>query len=176
MQQPPNNQPPPYGNQPSGNQPQYGGQPPANQPPPYGAPPQYGNQPPQYGSQQQYGQSPFGGPPLDVQPQEENDKLIAALAYIICPLLGIIVLLTDMKNKPFLKFHAYQSIVFGIAIAIVWFISIPLIFIAVGCITGLVALVAQIFVAYQVYTKGIYKIPFVSDLTYNIFKETPRVP
>ncbi len=103
MQQPPNNQPPPYGNQPSGNQPQYGGQPPANQPPPYGAPPQYGNQPPQYGSQQQYGQSPFGGPPLDVQPQEENDKLIAALAYIICPLLGIIVLLTDMKNKPMSK-------------------------------------------------------------------------
>ncbi len=66
--------------------------------------------------------SPYGGsqPPVNLQPQEDNDKIIAAISYIFAPILSIIILVTDMKNKPFLKYHAYQSLTLGIALIIVY--------------------------------------------------------
>lgn len=168
MQQPPNNQPPPYGNQPSGNQPQYGGQPPANQPPPYGAPPQYGNQ-------QQYAQSQYGGPPLGAQPQEDNDKLIGALSYVFWILVGIIILVTDMKNKPILKFHAYQSITLGLVLMVLWIIASALSIVIIGFCLMPVLFLIPFYPAYLAYSKGPFRLPMITDLTYNIFKDCPRV-
>jgi uncharacterized membrane protein len=183
MQQPPGNQPPPYGSQPPSNQsPQYGDQPPqygsqspyGSPPPAYGGqPPQYGNQPPQYGGQSPYG----GGPPLgEVQPQEENDKLIAAGAYVFWLLIGIVILVTDLKNKPFLRFHAYQSITFGIVMFVAWSIAGVLSFVLIGlCIMPVLFLIPFYF-AYLAYSKGVFRIPLVTNLTYSIFKETPPIP
>lgn len=126
-------------------------------------------QPPPYGQQ-----PPFGMPPQDVQPQEDSDKMIAALAYIFCPIVGIIILLTEMKNKPFMKFHAYQSIVFGIALVVLWTVASFLAVVLVGCLIMPVLLVAQFWYAYQAYTKGVFRIPGVTDITYNLFKDSPR--
>ena len=74
-----------------------------------------------------------------VQPAEEitqDDKLWALLAYIFCPLIGIILLLIeDKKSRPFLKYNAVVSIILGIIFVItssfcigifVWFYSIYL--------------------------------------------------
>jgi uncharacterized membrane protein len=45
-----------------------------------------------------------------------DDKLWALLAYILSPLVPIIILLMeDKKNRPFLKAHNVQALVFGIA-------------------------------------------------------------
>jgi uncharacterized membrane protein len=205
MQQPPNNQPPPFGNQPSGDQPQFGDQPtqyvdqpPASQPPSYGNQPSYGSQPPQYGSQPpQYGGQPpqYGGQPpqygsqppygnqhppygqsLDVQPQEENDKIIAAASYVLWILLGVIILVTDMKNKPFLRFHAYQSITFGLVLFGAWIVTSMLSFVIIGFCLMPFLLLAPFYPAYLAYTKGTFRLPLVTDLTYNLFKETPRIP
>lgn len=109
--------------------------------------------------------------PQNLQPQEDNDKIVAALAYIFCPILGIIVLLTDMKNKPFLKFHAYQSITFGIALVILWIIASFLSVFLIGCLIMPVLLVAQFYYAYVAYSKGVFTIPLVTDLTANMFKD-----
>ena len=105
-----------------------------------------------------------------LQPQEDNDKIIAALAYIFCPVLGIIVLVTDMKNKPFLKYHAYQSIVVGIALVVLYTI---LGITVVGLCASPLLIVAQFYFAYQAYATGIFTIPLVTDLTKNIFKDFP---
>ena len=44
-----------------------------------------------------------------------DDKLWAALGYPI-PIIPIIVLLMeDKKNRPFIKFHAIQSLIFNVA-------------------------------------------------------------
>ena len=128
-------------------------------------------QPPPYGQQPPLGQSPYGS----IQPQEESDKIVAALCYIFAPILGVIILVTDMKNKPFLKFHAYQSITFGIALIVLWTIASFLAVVLIGCFIMPVLLAAQIWYAYQAYAKGTFKIPGVTDITYNLFKDTPRI-
>ena len=122
-----------------------------------------------------YGQQPPFGMPSDVQPQEESDKIVAALCYVFAPILGVIILVTDMKNKPFLKFHAYQSITFGIALIVLWTIASFLAVVLIGCFIMPVLLVAQLWYAYQAYSKGTFRIPGVTDITYNLFKDTPRI-
>jgi uncharacterized membrane protein len=58
----------------------------------------------------------------------DNDKLMAALSYPI-PLVAIIILLVeDMKNRPFQKYHAVQALAANIAL---WVIIVVL-----GCILG----------------------------------------
>ena len=119
-----------------------------------------------------YGQQPPGMSPQDLQPQEDSDKIIAALAYIFCPIVSVVILVTEMKNKPFLKFHAYQSAVLGIALIVLYTIlSITV----VGLCLAPVLFIAQLWFAYQAYAKGAFKIPGVTDLTYNFFKDCPRV-
>lgn len=117
-------------------------------------------------------QSPSGQPQpqFGLQPQEDNDKLIATLSYIFVVIVSIVVLVTDMKNKPFLKYHAYQSLVFGIAI---WILPTVLSFVVVGLCLIPFALIAQFYYAYLAYTKGVFTIPLITDLTGRIFKDFP---
>ncbi len=109
--------------------------------------------------------------PQNVQPQEDSDKILAALAYVLTPIISILVLVTDMKNKPFLKYHAYQSLVVGVALVVVYTI---LGITVVGLCAAPLLFVAQLYWAYQAYTKGVFTIPVVTDLTANIFKDFPR--
>lgn len=46
-------------------------------------------------------------------------NLAGALSYVLAPLTGIIFLLLEKQNR-FVRFHAAQSTVFGIAWIVVW--------------------------------------------------------
>ncbi|MGN6561917.1 MAG: DUF4870 domain-containing protein [Thermomicrobiales bacterium] len=122
---------------------------------------------------------PFGGPPPGVPPQqnlqptEDNDKIMAALCYFFFIIMGIIVLVTDMKNKPFLKYHAYQSIVFGVALAIGWIIASVLSVAIIGLCLMPVLFIVQIYYTYVAYSKGIFTIPLITDLTAKVFPDFP---
>jgi uncharacterized protein len=53
-----------------------------------------------------------------------DDKLWAMLAYILTPIVPIIIILMeDKKNRPFLKAHNMQALVWGIALYLVTFIT-----------------------------------------------------
>ena len=69
----------------------------------------------------------------------ENDKLMAALAYPI-PLIAIVILLVqEMKDRPFQKYHAVQSLGFNIVLWVVMVVSgliFGVIFRNVGCLCG----------------------------------------
>jgi uncharacterized membrane protein len=66
----------------------------------------------------------------------QDDKLWSLLSYIFCPLIGVIMLLIeDKKNRPFIKYNAWVSIILGILFIIlssfcigilVWFYAIYL--------------------------------------------------
>jgi uncharacterized membrane protein len=46
--------------------------------------------------------------PIDVN---DNDKLMAALAYFITPIVPVIILVVEsMKERPYQKYHALQSL------------------------------------------------------------------
>jgi uncharacterized membrane protein len=103
----------------------------------------------------------------------ENDKLMAAISYPI-PLLAIIILLVeDMKSRPFQKFHAVQSLAANIAL---WAIIIIL-----ACILGLVTFFIAgcgaflplllwfitLYWAYLSYQGQYFDIPVVTDFIKN---------
>ena len=108
--------------------------------------------------------------PQDLQPQEDNDKIMAALCYFLIVIMSVVILATDMKNKPFLKYHAYQSLTLGIALFVIY--TILGITVVGLCLSPLLLLV-QLWYTYQAYTKGVFTIPVVTDLTAKLFKDFP---
>ncbi len=94
-----------------------------------------------------------------------NDKLLAALTYPI-PLIGGVILISDsMKNNPYLRVHAVQSLVMGVSL---WVVSTILISAAgIGCLLGLATLALTIYYAIQVYNGKEFTIPFVTDFCKN---------
>ena len=88
-----------------------------------------------------------------------DDKLWAALSYIITPLLGIIVLLMEGKKaRPFIKYHAVQSIGVGIALWVVLPIVAAVTF-GCGSLLGFVVF----YWAYKAYQGEYVKIPVLTD-------------
>jgi len=54
-------------------------------------------------------------PMMDVT---DNDKLLAALGYPIWPVAVAMLLMEDKKNRPFIKYHAVQSLAFNTVVFI----------------------------------------------------------
>lgn len=92
-----------------------------------------------------------------------DDKLWAALSYVIAPIIGIIMLLMeDKKVRPYIKFHAVQSI----AISIVLMIVVPIIAVpTLGC--GSVLWFIMFWWAYKAYQGEEVTIPVVTDFIRN---------
>lgn len=87
-----------------------------------------------------------------------DDKLWAALSYVF-PVIGIIVLLMeDKKSRPFIKFHAVQSIVATVVLSILATVTF-------GC--GSVLFLVMFWWAYQAYQGQDVKIPMISDFIRN---------
>jgi uncharacterized membrane protein len=99
----------------------------------------------------------------------DNDKLMAAISYPI-PLVAIIILLVeDMKNRPFQKFHAIQALAANV---VLWVLIVLL-----GCILGAVTFfigglcgMASIFLwfvtlywAYEAYQGKYFEIPWLTE-------------
>ncbi len=54
----------------------------------------------------------------DMHDINDQDKLMAALSWVI-PVVGLIVLLVeDMRNRPFQKYHAVSSLAFFVALIV----------------------------------------------------------
>lgn len=48
-----------------------------------------------------------------LEPLKEDDKMLAALMYPFWYVVSWMILASDRKREPFLRFHALQSLVFG---------------------------------------------------------------
>lgn len=107
----------------------------------------------------------------------EKDKLMAAISYPI-PLLGIIILLVeDMRSRPFQKFHAVQSLALDVAIGVIGVILSCLCSIAgviitdirlgLACVTfgsfPLLLWLITLYWAYLAYQGQWFDIPIVTD-------------
>lgn len=102
--------------------------------------------------------------PMDVT---SDDKLWSALSYVFAPLVGIIVLLMeDKKSRPFIKFHAVQSIVASIAF---WIVSLVITTVTIGFGGLCVPVLWLVFVywAYKAYQGEMVEIPVISNFVKN---------
>ena len=107
---------------------------------------------------------------------ENNDNLMAAVAYVLGLVSGLIIYLIE-KDKPgkskFIMFHAMQSIIlsialiaFGILLSIIAIIPIIGWFIAIiaGLLFPLIALVLWIFLMYKAYSGEEYHLPVIGEM------------
>ena len=92
-----------------------------------------------------------------------DDRLWSALSYVFAPLIGIIMLLMqDKKARPFIKFHAVQSIAVSVAF---WILATIIATVTLG-IGGLcVPLLWLVFLywAYKAYQGEMINIPVVTN-------------
>ena len=88
-----------------------------------------------------------------------DDKLWAALSYVIAPIVGIIVLFMEEKKvRPFIKFHAVQSI----AVSIVFLIVVPIVAVfTFGC--GSILYLVMFWWAYKAYQGEMFDIPVITN-------------
>lgn len=88
-----------------------------------------------------------------------DDKLWALLAYVLTPLVPVIIMLmADKKERPFLKAHNAQALIWGVIMVVVGMLSsflcgIPAFLMwLVGCYWG-----------YQAYQGQLVEIPVLTD-------------
>jgi uncharacterized membrane protein len=94
-----------------------------------------------------------------------DDKLWAALAYVFTPLVPIIVMLmADKKERPFIKAHNMQALVWGVVFYLV--VTITSAFFIGLCIWPL-GVILQLYWAYQAYQGKMVTIPMLTDFVKN---------
>ena len=101
------------------------------------------------------------------------------LTYILGFITGIIFLVIEpYKNDKFVRFHAFQSIFFNVALVVFWiaftiltsilgFVSLGILAAVmglVGILISLAILAYWIFLMYKAYNNELYRIPFIGDL------------
>jgi len=98
-------------------------------------------------------------PPADIT---SDDKLWALLAYILSPLVPVIILLMeDKKSRPFLKAHNAQALIWGIIGAVLSSVLAPVV--GIGCIVWLAYIIFAIIWGMKAYKGEYVTIPVITD-------------
>ncbi len=99
--------------------------------------------------------------PTDVT---SDDRLWALLAYILTPIVPIIIMLMeDKKNRPFLKAHNAQALALGVVEVVLDIILSIISFGILGCIVGFVFLAINIYYGVQAYNGKTFEIPVLTN-------------
>ncbi len=106
---------------------------------------------------------------MENQPTTEvtsDDKLWSLLAYILTPIVPIIILLMeDKKNRPFIKAHNVQALVLGVVLWVINAVLTPVL--GIGCITSIITLIIVIYYGIQAYNGKYNNIPVITDFVKN---------
>ncbi len=116
---------------------------------------------------------------MDAATNEAQAKPVAALAYLLGFVTGIILLYLEPFNRDeFIRFHARQSIGFSIAwfaINVILGVFISVVPAQVGMVFGflqslvnLVIAIFWVFLMYKAYTGERYRIPQLADIVDNV--------
>ena len=125
-----------------------------------------------------------GAPPAGTGPSPATGSAMASnvaglLAYILGFITGIIFLVIEPYNKDkFVRFHAFQSIFFNVAIIAFWIVYtilstilgiisfgiLGVIMAILGLLIALAIFIYWIFLMYKAYNNERYMIPFIGGL------------
>ena len=91
----------------------------------------------------------------------EDDKLFALLAYIFSPIVPLVLLfIEEKKNRPFIKYHTVQSLMYGAVLFVLTFI---LSFVIIGVCVGLVGFGVQVYFGIKAYQGEMFEIPVITS-------------
>jgi uncharacterized membrane protein len=91
-----------------------------------------------------------------------DDRLWALLAYILSPLVPIIILLmAEKRERPFLKAHNIQALILGAIIAILSSVLSPVL--GIGCVIWVIGIVYEIILGLKANKGELVEIPLISN-------------
>lgn len=104
----------------------------------------------------------------------DGDRLLAALSYPIPVLAVVILLVADMKSRPFQRYHAVQALAVNVALWVImsvlgvtlWAATFWLVSGACSSTAGVLWFITLYF-AYQAYQGKQLEIPFVTEFLRN---------
>ncbi len=97
------------------------------------------------------------------KPATDREPMLAAVAYILTWITGIIIFLVADKKEKYARAHALQAIGVGAAI---WIVSIIIGLLKISILSSLVwiaSILAIIFLAYKAFKVESVEIPVISD-------------
>jgi uncharacterized membrane protein len=95
-----------------------------------------------------------------------DDKLWAALGYPI-PLIAIIVLLMEeKKNRPFIRFHAIQSIAFNVVLWVLIFL-VSTVTLGFGAVCAPLLWLVTLWPAFDSYKGNYTEVPVITNFIKN---------
>jgi uncharacterized membrane protein len=103
--------------------------------------------------------------PMTSSDATSDDKLWAMLSYVIPIIIPIVVLLMeDKKNRPFIKAHAMQALVWGIVwVVIGGIVGTILAVVIIGCVIPPLLWILSIYWGVQAYNGKYVNIPVVTN-------------
>lgn len=106
-------------------------------------------------------------PKTSQKPYNLEPNVEAALAYFLTPVTGVLVFMLEPNNK-FVRFHAMQSIIFGVALFAAYFVSGLLTAILIGALllplVSLGGFVLWLFLMYKAYNNEEWEIPVLGKI------------
>lgn len=95
----------------------------------------------------------------------DDDRMWAMLAYLLSPIVPIIILLMDdKKDRPFIKAHNVQALIWGVVMNI---IAGVLSFIIVGCVIWVAYVIITIIWAVKANKGELVEIPVITNFVKN---------
>ena len=91
-----------------------------------------------------------------------DDKLWAALGYPIAIVALVVLFMEDKKSRPFIKFHAVQSLILW-ALLIVLYGVLSVVTLGFGSLCFWVIFAVVLWPAYDAYRGNYTKLPVISD-------------
>jgi uncharacterized membrane protein len=94
-------------------------------------------------------------------------NIAAALSYILPPITGVVFFIMEKENK-FVRFHAFQSILFGVAIWAAYMVSNILVVILIGAllipIVSIVSFFLWLLLMWKSYNNEEYELPYLGAI------------
>jgi uncharacterized membrane protein len=108
--------------------------------------------------------------PLTSQKPQLEPNVMAALAYAVPLVMGVVILLTEKDNK-FVRFHAFQSIIFGLcwagASALAASLTIVLIGFLLSPLVTLAGVALWFFLMWKAYSNEEYQLPYIGKIAHD---------
>lgn len=96
-----------------------------------------------------------------------DPNISAALSYVLPPITGVVFFLMEKNNK-FVRFHAFQSILFGVAVWIAYMISNILVVVLIGAllipIVSIVSFFVWLLLMWKAYNNEEYELPYIGAI------------
>ena len=119
--------------------------------------------------QNQSGPTP-PAPEASQQKTQIEPNVMAALSYTIPLIMGVVVLFTEKENR-FVRFHAFQSIIFGLvwvaASSIAGSLNAVLIGLILSPIITVTGVILWFYLMWKAYNNVEYQLPFVGKIAYD---------